>query len=40
LRLTYNDLMIDEAANATVADFVRGQKFARIVNDPVVRGAA
>lgn len=33
LRLTYNDLLIDENANATVADFVRG-KIREIVADP------
>jgi cyclohexanone monooxygenase len=35
LRLTYNDLMTDEAANDTVAEFVRG-KINEIVRDPAV----
>jgi cyclohexanone monooxygenase len=33
LRLTFNDILIDEKANDTVADFVRG-KIAEIVRDP------
>ncbi|MBW8753110.1 MAG: NAD(P)/FAD-dependent oxidoreductase [Sphingomonadales bacterium] len=35
LRLTYSDLLIDEAANETVSEFVRG-KIREIVRDPVV----
>ena len=35
LRLTYSDLMTDEAANETVSEFVRG-KIREIVSDPAV----
>ncbi len=35
LRLTFRDLLTDEAANETVAEFVRG-KIREIVSDPVV----
>ncbi len=35
LRLTYSDILTDEAANETVAEFVRG-KIREIVRDPVV----
>lgn len=35
LRLTYSDVLVDEAANETVAEFVRG-KIREIVGDPVI----